>query len=93
LDATADVALPWVKNKSLDGWVTGQELENVLAMLKERKAPGPDGITSEFIKTASLQFKASLVTALNKLLESETVPKSFQKYITFSLSLRKATRK
>jgi len=29
-------AMPWVKNHSLDGCVTGLEVENVLSMLKER---------------------------------------------------------
>jgi len=74
-------AMPWVKNHSLDGCVTGLEVANVLSMLKERKAPGPDRIPSEFIKYATPQFKASLVTAFNKFLGSETVPKSFQKAI------------
>jgi len=57
--------------------VTGLEVENVLSMLKERKAPRPDRIPSEFIKYATPQFKASLVTAFNKFLGSETVPNSF----------------
>jgi len=63
--------------------VTGLEVENVLAMLKERKAPRPDRIPSDFIKYATPQFKASL--ALNKFLGSETVPKSFQKDIIFPI--------
>jgi len=71
--------VPWVKNQSLD------EVENVLAMLKERKASGPDRIPSKFIKYATPQFKDSLVTAFNKFLESEIVPKSFQKAIIFSI--------
>jgi len=71
--------MPWVKNRSLDGCVTELEVENVLAMLKERKAPEPDRIPSEFIKYATPHFKASLVTAFNKFLGSEAVPKSFQK--------------
>jgi len=45
-----DFARPWVKNQSLDGCVTGQEGENVLPMLQERKAAGHDRIPSEFIK-------------------------------------------
>jgi len=69
-----DFAMPWVKNHSLDGCVIGLEVENVLSMLKERKAPGPDRIPSEFIKYVTPQFKTSLVTALNKFLGSETVP-------------------
>jgi len=60
-------------------------VENVLSMLKERKAPGPDWIPSEFIKYVTAQFKASLVTAFNKFLGSETVPKIFQKAITFPI--------
>jgi len=78
-------AMPWVKNYSLDGCVTGLEVENALAMLKERKAPGPDTIPSEFIKYATPQVKASLVTAFNKFLGSETVPKSFKKAINFPI--------
>jgi len=78
-------AMPWVKNHSLDGCVTGLEVENVLSMLKERKAPGPDRIPSEIIKYATPQFKASLVTAFNKFLGSETFPNSFQKAIIFHI--------
>jgi len=74
-------AMPWVKNHSLDGCVTGLEVKNLLSMLKERKAPGPDRIPSEFKKYATPQFKASLVTAFSKFLGSETVPKSFQEAI------------
>jgi len=65
--------------------MTGLEVENVLSMLKERKAPGTDRIPSEFIKYATPQFKASLVPAFNKFLRSETVPKSFQKAIIFPI--------
>jgi len=65
--------------------VTGLEVENVLSMLKERKAPGPDRIPSEFIKYAIPQFKASLVTAFNKFLGSITVPMSFEKAIIFPI--------
>jgi len=78
-------AMPWVKNHFLDGCVTGLEVENVLSMLKERIAPGPDRIPSEFIKYATPQFKASLVTAFNKFLGSEKDPKSFQKAIIFPI--------
>jgi len=60
-------------------------VENKLSMLKEKKAAGPDRIPSEFIKYATPQFKASLVSAFNKFLGSETVPKSFQKAIIFPI--------
>jgi len=66
-------AMRWVKNPSLDGCVTELEVENVLTMLKERIAPGPDRIPSEFIKNATPQFNACLVTAFNKFLGSETM--------------------
>jgi len=75
--------MPWVKNRSLDECVTGLEVENVLSMLKERKAHGPEGIPSKLIKYATPQFK---ITAVNKFLGSETVPKNFQKAIIFPIS-------
>jgi len=59
----------------------------LLAMLTERKAPGPDRISSEFINYATHQFKASLVNAFNKFLGLETVPKCFQKSIIFPIRI------
>jgi len=56
-----------VGKKSLFRWMfdrTGSG--KLLAKLTERKAPEPERISSEFIKYATRQFKASLVNAFNK---------------------------
>jgi len=75
-------AMPWIKNHSLDGCVTGLEVENVLSMLKERKAPGPDRIPSEFINYLTPQFKAS--HCFQRVLGLGNSPKELSKSYNFS---------
>jgi len=73
----------FVKSMEVNADVLGKHFRDLLATQtgRYRKAPGNDRIPSEFIKYATPQFKASLLTAFNKFLGSKKVPKSFQKAI------------
>ena len=54
----------------LDSEITEVELESALALCKNKKAPGEDGIPSEYYKYLPQNWKLYLLSLFNKVLES-----------------------
>ena len=54
--------------------LTLRELEEVLKKMKEKKAPGPDGITNEMLKHLSPGAKRTLLRIYNQSWSTGTVP-------------------
>ena len=57
---------------------TAQELTDVLKDLKRNKAPGPDRLTAESLKTQDYVVEAELLKALNACFVSKTVPSGWK---------------
>ena len=57
---------------------TAQELTEVLKDLKRNKAPGPDRLTAESLKTLDYVVEAELLKALNACFLSKTVPSGWK---------------
>ena len=57
---------------------TAQELTDVLKDLKRNKAPGPDRLTAESLKTLDYVVEAELLKALNACFLSKTVPSAWK---------------
>jgi hypothetical protein len=58
----------------LEAEITMGELDAVLCKLKNGKAPGPDGISNEFIKHLGQNSKQDMLTLFNDCLTEERVP-------------------
>ena len=55
------------------------DVKKCFHQLKERKAPGPDGITPRLLKTCSSQLAGVFTTIFNWSLESRKVPMIFKR--------------
>ena len=58
----------------LDSEITWEEVLNALTLCKKNKAPGEDGIPSEFYVNLPQNWKLFLATLLNKILRDELTP-------------------
>lgn len=74
-------ALAYREDTKLDAVVTLEELKNVLARLKNNKAPGSDRIGYEFFKGASDIFLNKVVYLFNLIMVKKEVPDAFKKTI------------
>ena len=61
--------------------INGDELKEVIAKLKNGKAPGEDNIPSELYKYSSNKFKARLLRFFNQIYIQETIPEEWQNAI------------
>lgn len=59
---------------TLDFPITDQEVDEVISVLKKRKAPGPDNIPNEFLITGKNALKGHLQALFNKILRTGTYP-------------------
>ena len=59
---------------TLDSPILKFELEFAIKSLKLKKAPGPEGLTNEFLKALPEEGKEELLQLFNQILESETIP-------------------
>ncbi|KAL3278979.1 hypothetical protein HHI36_016496 [Cryptolaemus montrouzieri] len=55
---------------------TEQELKRVVAAMKTRRAPGPDGISPEALKIAHEAIPEKILEIFNALLEKQEFPKN-----------------
>lgn len=67
------------RHPQLDAEITLTELEKAIRQTKGNKSPGPDGITANFYKSMSPNWKFHLVRLLNKVLETGVVPEEWCK--------------
>ena len=67
-------------NTNINAPFTLREMLNQLEQCKD-SAPGPDGIMISMVEHLSVPAKSTLLTALNKLWESETYPDQWKKEI------------
>jgi hypothetical protein len=58
--------------------ITLKEIEDVLTVLPNNKAPGDDGITYEHIKYSGDILAAKLLILYNKIIELEYIPRQFK---------------
>lgn len=61
-------------NEELDSEITLPELEEALKKAKNKKAPGPDGISAEFYKHLPMNSKLQLLKIMNDVFISEMIP-------------------
>ncbi|KAM9320225.1 LOW QUALITY PROTEIN: X-linked retinitis pigmentosa GTPase regulator [Gastrophryne carolinensis] len=61
----------------LDGPITCAEIEKAIALMSNRKAPGPDGLPSEWYKKNGPVLASRLLEVFSEALHSETIPKTF----------------
>ena len=61
----------------LDEIITQSELDEVISKSKPNKAAGPDQISNEFYKNLNTNWKEGLLNLFNKILNEESVPKSW----------------
>ncbi|CAB4017039.1 Hypothetical predicted protein [Paramuricea clavata] len=59
-------------------YITLKEIEDVLTVLPNNKAPGDDGITYEHIKYSADILAAKLLILYNKIIELEDIPRQFK---------------
>jgi len=72
--------------------ITEEELENVIKSLKVKKAEDYYGMKNEYIKYGGDQLKKSLLTILNEVLVTRTVPKRWSKMKIKSIYKNKGDR-
>lgn len=58
---------------------TMEELEGAVARLKTGKAPGPDGIPTEFVKELAKLVPEQLLETMNAVLNQQKLPKSWKR--------------
>jgi len=78
--------------KSVTSVITEEELENVIKSLKVKKAEDYYGMKNEYIKYGGDQLKKSLLTILNEVLVTRTVPKRWSKMKIKSIYKNKGDR-
>jgi hypothetical protein len=61
-------------DEEVDGTITLEELEVALKRAKNKKSPGPDGISAEFYKHLPMESKLHLLKIMNDVLISEEIP-------------------
>ena len=61
-------------NKILMKNISKAELNQSLVKLKGGKAPGPDGIPNQYLKTANNSLKLMLLSLFNEILKTQKVP-------------------
>ena len=66
--------------QSLDAAITCEELNEVLRQGKSIKAPGPDGISTEFYKALPQEWRNVLRILFNKVLATSEIPASWGKF-------------
>ncbi|XP_041424948.1 uncharacterized protein LOC121395456 isoform X2 [Xenopus laevis] len=71
------VALQVLEEKSA-AKITEEEVKLAIESLQNKKAPGPDGLTSEFYKTFKDLLAPALVEVFNNCLEEDDLPPSMQ---------------
>ena len=59
---------------TLRGFVAREDLDHQLDRLGNRKAPGPDELPNELLKTAPSEFRQALLDCLNEILAKGTAP-------------------
>ncbi|KAK2578452.1 hypothetical protein KPH14_012258, partial [Odynerus spinipes] len=74
-----------VKHQYLDKDIEMTELNIVLKRLKVKKTPGPDGITNEFYKYLPENMKEVLLKIMNKAINTEEIPSSWETSNTIML--------
>ena len=65
--------------QSLDAAITCEELNEVLRQAKSNKAPGPDGISTEFYKALPREWRNVLIILFNKVLVTSEIPAGWGK--------------
>ena len=70
--------MPYVVDPILDSPIELWEICSVVEKLKDKKAPGEDGICYEFYKNAPINFLKEVLDTFNKIFLHETIPKSFR---------------
>lgn len=76
---------PFIENQLTDSDFTFQELQSVLHIVKNNKAPGEDGVHFEFFKNALHSLLCTLLNVYNVISKEGNVPRSFKKSIIFLL--------
>lgn len=82
---TFDYAAPGFQNQVLDGLISHQEILLALKRLKDGKAPGSDGIPTEFYKYGSGELIEKLKVLFNNVLEYGAIPQHFKEVIIFPI--------
>jgi len=82
---TYSYALPFISDDGLDVEITVEEVEKALEKAKLNKAPGPDGIPTEFYKYVTPNFVEMLTVCFNHMFNTGSVSASFCSAIIFPL--------
>lgn len=75
----------YIFDNDLDKQFNQQELQTILAKLKDGKAPGFDGVPYDFFKNGPRVLSSKLLAIFNKIYMEERVLESFKKSIIFPL--------
>ena len=59
---------------SLDGVITAKEMREALEQMKDKKAPGPDGILGEYLKAFGEAFEGILLKIIRQLFSKHVYP-------------------
>jgi hypothetical protein len=71
--------------------ITNEEVNQVLASLPNRKAPGPDGIPNEVLKALANEIGKGITKGINESLAKRMLPAGYRESIT--ITLRKEGKK
>ena len=72
-------------------WLTLRELEGALKKMKQKKVPGPDGITNEMLKHIGPGAKRTLLRIYNQSWSTGTVPTIWKEAIIRPIQKREKT--
>lgn len=75
-----------------DCTITEEDVTLNIGKLKNRKAPGPDNISNEMIKSGGLELKGNLTALFTKILDTAQIPEDWKHTITIPLH-KKGSRK